>query len=208
VKNIEEVIGYKFTDKSLLRQAFTHSSYVNEHGGDANERLEFLGDCILDFLVGEKLFYEYPTADEGELSEKRAARVSRNPLARIVDSLHLMNYLLIGAGVDKKNFSDKNRSNLFEAVVGAIYIDGGLEACKRFLERRFYPKVVPEYDYKSVLQKKSGDKYPVYSIAAENSGYSATVAVADKKFCGKGKTKHEAEIAAARAACKALFDAE
>lgn len=70
MKNIEEVIGYKFTDKSLLRQAFTHSSYVNEHGGDANERLEFLGDCILDFLVGEKLFHEYPTADEGELSEK------------------------------------------------------------------------------------------------------------------------------------------
>lgn len=208
MKNVENLIGYEFTDKSLLRQAFTHSSYVNEHGGEANERLEFLGDCVLDFLVGEKLFYDDPTADEGELSEKRAALVSRMPLARIVDSLRLMNYLRIGAGVDKKNFSDKNRSNLFEAVVGAIYIDGGLNECKRFLDRHFYPKVVPEYDYKSVLQKRSGDKLPVYSTVSDKAGFCATVAVVGKEFVGKGKTKHEAEIAAARAACKALYDIE
>lgn len=205
---VQSRIGYAFDDPELLERAFTHASYINEHKGVANERLEFLGDSILDFLVGERLYIDNPTDDEGKLSEKRAALVSRKPLARIIDSLGLMKYLLIGAGVDKRNFSEKNRSDLFESILGAIYLDGGLDECRAFLDRNFYGKVVPEYDYKTQLQNRLIDaklSAPTYATAASNGGFTATVHIGDKRFNGSGRSKHAAEISAAKSALESMF---
>ncbi|MCH5165136.1 MAG: ribonuclease III [Clostridiales bacterium] len=207
INSIQARINYKFENTKLLVAALTHSSYVNEHEAIGNERIEFLGDCVLNFLVGEKLFSQDPTASEGKLSARRAAIVSRAPLARIVDLLGLVEFLQVGAGVDKNNFSDKARSDVFEAVVGAVYMDGGLEAARRLLEDIFYCNVTPEHDYKSELQELSsaqGLKIE-YSPAQEVGGkFKVHVCVGDSTFTGEAKSKHAAEVDAAKKAVKAL----
>lgn len=205
-KNIETIIGYAFKNEKLLDAAFTHASFVNEHDVTGNERIEFLGDCVLNFSVGEKLFMSDRTASEGALSAKRAALVSRAPLARIVDKLELLKYLQVGVGVDKSSFSVKTRSDLFEAVLGAVYLDGGLEASRCVLDRIFYPYVTPERDYKSELQEYAAARglCVTYSIEECDDGYKATVAVDDARYFGTAKRKHSAEIAAAKSAIDEL----
>lgn len=195
-------LGYAFKNERLLETAFTHSSYVNEHAAESNERLEFLGDCVLNFIVGEYLYRKYPDLGEGALSARRAATVSRAPLARLVDEFGLLRFLRVGAGVDKSAFSDKTRSNLFEAIVGAVYSDGGLDACKRFLDRNFFNKVKPERDYKTELQEAAAKRgwEVVYSVNRSANGFVATVSAGGETFIGNGNTKHAAEIDAARIA--------
>ncbi len=193
-------LGYTFKNEDLLQTAFTHSSYVNEHKAESNERSEFLGDCALNFIVGEYLYETYPDYGEGLLSARRAATVSRAPLARLVDELGLLRYLRVGAGVNKSAFSDKTRSDLFEALVGAVYADGGMNACRMFLARNFFDKVKPERDYKTELQElavKRGCNV-VYKVNDSANGFTAVVSVGGDKFTGKGNTKHAAEIDAAR----------
>lgn len=206
LKQIQNILGYTFSDESLVDEAFSHSSYVNEHGGRSNERLEFIGDCVLNFCVGKKLFFADTGANEGELSSHRAALVSRKPLARLVDGLGLIKYLKVGAGVNIGSFSDKARSNLYESIVGAIYLDGGLDACEAFLCRTFYDAVQPERDYKSELQEcavKSGVS-PDYETYSEGGRFFTTVTVGSVTANGVGCTKHESQIAAARAALEAM----
>ena len=152
---LQQSIGYCFKDKSLLISAFTHSSYVNEHDGIANERLEFLGDCALNFLVGVRFYEQNKSVGEGKLSAMRSSVVSRGPLSRLVDELGLIKYLRVGAGVDKMKFADKARSDIFEALLGAMYADGGLDACDAFLKRVFYDKVSPSLLYKTQSQRDS-----------------------------------------------------
>lgn len=200
---VQARIGYEFNDVNLLIAALTHSSYVNEHAADCNERIEFLGDCVLNFLVGEDLFMRDRKASEGALSAKRAATVSRAPLARIVDSLGLLNHLRVGSGVDKAAFSDKARSDVFEAVVGAVYLDGGMDACRKMLETTFFGKVTAEHDYRSELQKYAvKEKLALaYTDAVVRDGvFETTVTVGGRTFSGSGRTKHAAQIDAARAA--------
>ena len=199
---IQSLIGYTFGNERLIRAAFTHSSYVNEHDAVGNERMEFLGDCVLNFLVGEKLFEQDPTASEGMLSARRAALVSRAPLARIVDDIGAIEYLQVGAGVDKNVFSVKARSDVFEAVVGAVYIDGGLDACRALLDRLFYPRVRPERDYKSELQVYAvGCGLAIkYDTIECGKVYNTTVVVGNIKYNGTGKSKRLSQIAAAKAA--------
>ena len=203
LNDLQKLIGYEFKDKSLLISAFTHSSYVNEHAGVANERLEFLGDCALNFLVGVKYYGQNRDAGEGVLSAMRASVVSRGPLSRIVDELGLTKYLRVGAGVDKTKFADKARSDVFEALLGAMYIDGGLEVCDAFLNRAFYGKVEPEHDYKSELQEyavKHGLAVG-YRIEPQKDGsFRAVATVGKNEFSGHGKTKRAAEIDAAKSA--------
>lgn len=206
-KKIQSIIGYSFKNEKLLEAAFTHSSFVNEHDAVGNERIEFLGDCVLNFSVGERLFSSDRTASEGALSSRRAALVSRAPLARIVDELGLLEFLRVGVGVNKSSFSVKTRSNLFEAVLGAAYLDGGFEASKAVLDKIFYPVVTPERDYKSELQEYATEYalVPVYTVDECDNGYTATVAVGDKRYSGTAKRKHSAEIAAAKAAVADLI---
>ncbi len=205
-KSLQELIGYDFKNRNLLISAFTHSSYVNEHPGIANERLEFLGDCALNFLVGVKYYEQNRDVDEGRLSAMRSSVVSRGPLARLVDELGLIKFLRVGAGVDKSKLEEKKRSDVFEALLGAMYIDGGLEACDAFLNRVFYGRVTPDHDYKSELQMyaaKLGMKVE-YSVRDDNGAFIATATVGEQKFSGQGKTKRSAEIDAAKSAVAAL----
>lgn len=204
--DVQSLIGYRFRDEKLVVAAFTHSSYVNENPGTANERLEFLGDCALNFLVGERLYLQQPTASEGVLSAKRAALVSRLPLSRLVDELGLCELLRVGVGVNKSAFSEKTRSDIFEALIGAVYLDGGLDACRAVLDTVFYGNVQPERDNKSELQvwaAKLGLAL-TYSSDKEGDVFVATVEFGGKEYVGRGKTKHGAEIEAARIALDAV----
>lgn len=205
---IQALIGYEFDNSDLLVAALTHSSYVNEHLAVGNERIEFLGDCVLNFLVGEDLFMHDPKASEGALSARRAATVSRTPLARIVDSLGLLDFLRVGSGVNKRAFSDKARSDIYEAVIGAVYLDGGMDACRKMLDATFFGKVTAVRDYRSELQEYStSHKIQLeYSEVTERDGmFEAAVAVGERRFVGLGKTKHAAQIAAAQAAVSELM---
>ena len=204
IQAIEARIGYKFDNKDVLVAAFTHSSYVNEHEAVGNERIEFLGDCVLNFLVGSRLFDRDPTAGEGVLSARRASLVSRAPLARLIDNLDFMRYLQVGAGVDKTRFSDKARSDLFEAIIGAVYKDGGIDACKKVLENIFFGEVVPERDYKSEL-KEYGEKSGIpigfdEPVQNTNGLFDARVTVGDNEFFGTGVSKRDAQAQAVKAA--------
>lgn len=204
---IQSLLCYKFKNINRLIAAFTHSSYVNEHHAIGNERLEFIGDCVLNFLVGERLFLDNPTASEGTLSARRSAIVSRVPLARIVDGLGLMEFLRVGAGVDKRTFTEKPRSDLFEAIVGAVYLDGGSDECRALLDRLFYDNVTPEVDYKSRLQEHATDigLSVIYNVDECPDGFSATVTIGNSSFTAVGRKKQLAEIAAARRAIEVFI---
>ncbi|MCH5162518.1 MAG: ribonuclease III [Clostridiales bacterium] len=206
--DIQKAIGYEFKDARLLESALTHSSYVNEHAATGNERIEFLGDCVLNFIVGERLFSDDRTASEGKLSSRRAALVSRAPLARIVDELGLLNVLKVGAGVNKSAFSVKARSDIFEAVLGAVYLDGGLDACRGVLDSVFFGAVMPERDYKSELQEYAAkhNLSVTYETRQADGGFESDVRVGDSMYSGRGSTKHGSQISAAKAAVSAFVE--
>ncbi len=202
LNDIENKIGYRFKDAALADVAFTHSSYVNEHGGVSNERMEFLGDGVLNFLVAEYLYKTEPNLREGELSARRAALVSRAPLSRIIDGLGFLEYLKVGAGVNKSAFSEKARSDLFEAIIGAVYLDGSLDDCRAVLDNIYFNDVSPELDYKTRLQEYAvrQGKTPSYTTCECADGFESCVAIGEKKYSGVGKTKHASQIAAAKSA--------
>lgn len=207
ISAVQSRIGYEFKDTKYLYAAFTHSSYVNEHAAVCNERIEFLGDCVLNFLVGERLFRTDPTAREGALSARRAALVSRAPLARIIDGLGLIRFLRVGAGVEKSAFSDKARSDIFEALLGAVYIDGGLDGCRAVLDNIYYGYVMPEADHKSALQEfaASAGMSVIYDTQADGNEFATKLTVGDKVFAARGKSKRLSQAAAARLACLELM---
>ncbi|MGN0818974.1 MAG: ribonuclease III [Christensenellaceae bacterium] len=133
-EHIEQKIGYVFKDKNLLEQCFTHSSYANEHKRFFhNERLEFFGDSILGFIVTEYLYRNYPGYTEGKLTRMKQSFVSSMPLAAAIDRLELCQYLLLGNGEKKQSDKVNLAENLFEALVSGIYLDGGLDECKKFV---------------------------------------------------------------------------
>ncbi|MDE5562034.1 MAG: hypothetical protein K2J01_00530 [Clostridiales bacterium] len=209
IDNIQSLIGYTFNDCKYLCAAFTHSSYVNEHPAVGNERIEFLGDCVLNFLVGERLFLLDRTTNEGGLSTKRSTIVSSAPLARIVDELGLIQYLRVGAGVDKSNFEEKARSDIFEALLGAVYLDGGMNACRVVLEKIYYNNVVPERDYISELKNYSeehGIALFYYDIYKQDDMFVAEMDARGKRFCGKGRSKRDAKKKLAEIVYKALTE--
>lgn len=215
---IEEVLGYTFKDAELLREALTHKSHAFEQGGDMhNERLEFLGDSVLAIVVAHHLFREYPERDEGHLSKLKASLVSRAMLARWASHIGLGRYIELGSG--EKSTGGRERpsilSNALEAVIGAVYIDGGYAAADRLLHRLFLDKEdkVVEADYKSGLQEivqKEHKVPPSYSLL-ETTGpdhdktFTVKVTLGSRKLgVGTGKTKKEAEQAAAQDALKQL----
>lgn len=222
-KSFEESIGVEFNDVALLRQAFTHRSYLNEHRGHAgghNERLEFLGDAVLELIATHFLYEEFPEKTEGELTAFRAALVNAVTLSEVAASLGMNDYLLLSRGEAK----DQGRArgvllaNAFEALIGAIYLDLGYEAARGFISKHLFPKIDTIIknrlwqDAKSALQEKvqeSEGLTPYYSVLGEtgpdhDKQFSVGVYVKDELLAeGSGKSKQEAEQAAARAALEA-----
>lgn len=138
VRAMEAIIGIKFGDKSLLKRALTHRSYINEIPDIAwedNERLEFLGDAIIDFLVAEYLYHKFPEMDEGVLTAIRANLVRRETLARFARQIHLGDHLLMGSGEEQSGGRERDATlcAAFEALVGAIYLDQGLDTTREFV---------------------------------------------------------------------------
>ena len=133
--SLEEAIGYRFQERDLLRQAMTHASYANERQTESNERLALLGDALLSASLTWKLYQEYPAASVGELTEKRKSYVSQEALCRLAKALDLERYLLLGKG--EIRISPRMLADTSEALIGSLFIDGGLPALTLFLERVF-----------------------------------------------------------------------
>lgn len=158
-KWIEERLGYTFRNKNLLRHAFVHSSYAHEENIGDNDRMEFFGDAILEFVVSEYLFEKHPDYDEGKLSKMRAAVVSADGLRPIVDGLGILDCLLVaGNSVNIRTLSKKIEANLYEAVLCAIYLDGGFDEAKKFIMRTLKKAMDNvahglKTDYKSMVQE-------------------------------------------------------
>ena len=132
---LQTTLAYKFKNTQLLKLALTHRSF----GADNNERLEFLGDALLDLIVGESLFKHHPAADEGSLSRMRSSIVNKSALAGIGRELNLGEYILLGSGELKSggNSRDSILADTVEALVAAVYLDGGLAACKKLVDALF-----------------------------------------------------------------------
>ncbi len=157
-KELADRIGVKFTDRAILHQALIHRSYLNENSGekDSNERLEFLGDAVLEFLVSKKLFSKFPQLTEGILTNLRARLVNTQALAKLAEELELGKVLYLSKGEDKGG-GRQNASLLadtFEALIGAIYMDQGLDSCEKLLEKRMF-KVLDGVDLENLKDAKS-----------------------------------------------------
>jgi len=221
---LEESLGITFRDKSLLERALVHRSYLNENPDfplPHNERLEFLGDAILDFLVGEFLYHRCPEMREGKLTSLRSALVRTEMLANLARQMKLGNYLYLGHGEEHSGGRDRDAllCDAFEALIGAVYLDQGLEVTRDLVYRLIRPAARRIFrrrldrDPKSVLQEFSQAEFgitPVYKTVREEGPDHAkqfTVAVLIDKVAwgqGKGRSKQAAEQAAAEEALKAL----
>ena len=140
LNELQEITGYEFRDKELFCRALTHSSYANEHRmakKQCNERLEFLGDAVLELVSSDFLYHKYPDKPEGELTKIRASIVCEPTLAYCAADIHLGSYLLLGKGEEATGGRERNSvvSDAMEALIGAIYLDGGFASAKEFIHR-------------------------------------------------------------------------
>jgi len=217
-------LGISFRQESLLEMAFVHPSYLNENpgfAGSSNERLEFLGDAILNFIVAEKLYEEFPELSEGNLTEIRASLVCRDTLAEIAFSLKLGDWLLLGQGEEANGGRTRpsNLANAMEALIGVLYLEQGLARARRFIFRQLKPRLdkikvgkrTP--NYKALVQELvQGQKRPtpVYRLvetAGPDHSKQFTVEIlveGEVVGNGTGKSKKAAENQAARAAWEKL----
>lgn len=217
IHEFEKIIGIKFNDVNLLRQSLTHRSYINEQSDESlsdNERLEFLGDAILDYLVADMLYKQYPSMAEGELTRLRSALVRTESLADLARECRVGEFLYIGRG--EENSGGRERTNnlcrAFEAVIGAIYLDQGLQAVQRFIEPRLdqLQKSVMEEaihkDARSRLQEWSQATHnitPVYRLVStsgpdHNKEFLIEVVIGDHAVAsGSGRSKQSASQSAA-----------
>jgi len=220
LKDFEKRLGIKFRDKNLLKTAFIHRSYLNEHPAENlpnNERLEFLGDAVLGMVVSEHLYKNYPTHPEGDLTNFRSSLVNAKALSTAAASLEIGNYLFLSKGEEATGGRSRQYilANTFEALVGAIFLDQGAEVAKKFIEANLLPHL-PEIiekklykDYKSALQEKAQEDLattPVYKVI-EESGPDHAKTFRIGVFIGKnlaaegtGSNKQAAEQEAAKTA--------
>ena len=201
IAEIEEKIGYEFKDKNLLKQAFVHSSYGRLKGVEDNERMEYLGDAVLQMVVTEWQYIR-DGSDEGKMTSDRQKLVCEDTLLAEVYELGLEKYLLY-AGKLSQNVGKKAVSSLFETLVAAIYLDGGYEAVKGFILERMSDRDTT--NYKGVLQEllqSQGASLPVYETVKygmDNAPvYEATVTALGLVGKGEGKSKKSAEQLAAK----------
>lgn len=218
---LQNELGVEFRDMRLLRQAFTHSSYVNEHrNAKHNERLEFLGDAVLELAVSQYLFRTYPDRQEGELTKMRALIVCEPSLCQFAEQLSFGSCLLLGRGEERTGGRTRPAllADAFESFIGALYLDQGLAAVESFLSKRIFDKL-PAYssaklqDYKSQLQEQVQqlDLGSVNYRLVEERGpahekrFVSEVSVGGRALgAGSGRTKKESEQQAAAEALDKL----
>ncbi len=218
---LQSKLGLSFANPKLLTQAFTHSSYVNEHrSARHNERLEFLGDAVLELAVSEFLFRTYPNRPEGELTKLRAAIVCEPSLNKFAEQLNFGAYLLLGRGEELTGGRTRPAllADVFEAFIGALYLDQGMQAVEQFLLRTVFDKVdtgssAKLQDFKSQLQEKvqQADLGSVVYQLVEEQGpahakrFVTEVSVGGQRLgSGSGRTKKESEQRAAAEALKQM----
>lgn len=216
---IEQILNYKFSNRKLLSQAFYHSSSVEDRAM-SNERLEFLGDAVLGAVICQRLFEKFPQYLEGDLTKIKSSLVSRRICAKVIKKLGLQEYLKVGKGMNgSMALSGSLAAGLFEALVAAIYVDGGFEAAKKFILDGFEPLISQANaaqahgNYKSLLQQYAQQQFnitPTYSVLDEkgpdhNKCFEVEAVMADKHFPSAwGNNKKEAEQKAARIALSEL----
>ena len=221
---LQQALGISFNDLPLLEQALVHSSYTNENPGLAptsNERLEFLGDAVLDLVVAENLYQDFPQFTEGEMTRLRAALVRRDTLARMARAVNLGDYLYLGRGEESTGGRHKpaNLAGALEAVIAAIFLDQGLNTTTDFVLRLFnaeLQKVISHgagVDYKSQLQELVQSRHqlaPIYRLVEavgpdHDRRFTVEVMVGDAVLgSGTGKSKKSAETEAARSALERI----
>ncbi len=221
INEVESRIGYTFNNKDLLKQAITHSSFINElkiNKWESYQRLEYLGDAVLELSISEYLFHNHPEMSEGKMSKVRASMVCEQALAFCAKDIDLGQYILLGKGEESGGGRERNSiiSDVFEAIIGAIYIDGGFQPAKAFVEKYVLEDIGERQlfvDCKSILQEtiqsKSHSKL-FYKLVAERGpehNKEFEVAVYVDEVClatACGHNKKDAEQKAAYIALKEL----
>ena len=223
LSNLEKKIKIEFKNKSLLKEALTHCSYLNENPkmGPHNERMEFLGDSVLELITSEFLFKKYPDQAEGQLTVLRAALINYQILARVAREIGLENYIFLSKGEAKDTGKGREAilANAFEALLAAIYLDRGYKLSHDFISRFLLPhldeilKKQLYRDSKSFLQEMIQDKFkvtPTYKVLEESGldhqkNFRIGVYVGEKLIAeGRGSSKQEAEVNAASQALSSL----
>ena len=225
IKELEKRIGYEFHDMQMLMTAMCHSSYANEHRQRQihdNERLEFLGDSILGFVVADFLYRTRPDLQEGELTRMRADAVCETNLARVARSLNVSEHMLLGHGGEHDGSRQRSSilCDMMEAIIAAVYLDGGFDAAKQLIERRILCDISrtahPAEDYKTHLQElvqREKDQRIQYRLIGESGPdhdkhFSTEVLLNGEVVgCGEGSSKKRAEQMAAKVAIERLFPA-
>lgn len=225
LKALEKILGIDFKDISLLEKSLVHRSYLNENQGtdsDSNERLEYLGDAILGYIVAEKLYRDFPEYDEGQMTRLRSILVRRETLARISRSINIGEYLFLGKGEDTSGGRNKsaNLACALEAVIAAVYLDQGIVKTRKMILRLLkdeWQKAIKKpaaIDYKSKLQEliqSREQKIPSYQVTGTSGPdhiktFDVEVRLGNEILgSGSGKSKKEAETEAAREALKKLI---
>lgn len=220
---LQRKLLYAFENANLLEKALRHSSFVNEQadiGMRDNERLEFLGDAVLNLVVGDLLMQRYPDSEEGDLSRMRANLVNETQLAAIARSLNLGSHLQLGKGEIQTDGREKNSilAGTLEAVMAAIYLDGGFEAAFHVIDRHFLPLIgavatpMVSFDYKSQVQELvqvTQQEMPIYTVIHESGPdhdktFQVRLQLQQLHAEGVGKSKKTAEQDAARKALELL----
>jgi len=218
-KELEKIISTEIDDRNIYIEALIHRSFLeeNEKFTFSNERLEFLGDSVLNLIIGEYLFNKFPNEEEGFLTKVRAKMVNRNALSLVAENLNLGDLLIISSNVPKSitHNSKSILSDALEALIGAIYLDKGIETCKKFIQTKILEPALKndehliDENYKSqLLEYAQANKLaiPVYKIVSEegphhDKTFTAEVVIGEKILGeGKGKSKKEAEQNAAQIA--------
>ena len=219
-EKFEERAGVTFRDKSLLKQAFTHRSYINENRGSAlehNERLEFLGDAVLELVITDYLYGRLKGSTEGELTSLRSALVNADTCSLVAQTLGANDFLLLSRGESKDTGRARQYilANTLEAIIGAVYIDQGYEIAKNFILTHVAPLIEDILkggdwiDAKSLFQEKAQEHTgltPIYKTIRESGPdhdkhFTVSVSVGEESYGeGEGKSKQDAEQEAARAA--------
>ena len=214
LQELEDIIGYSFKNKDLLKLAMTHSSYANEHNNsklENNERLEFLGDAVLELTVSSFLYNEYKNVNEGELTKTRASMVCEPTLFLCAQDIKLSDYILLGKGEEATGGRKRPSivSDAMEALIGAIYLDSGIDSAKEFITKFILKDIESKklfYDSKTILQEITQGKHMddiSYELISEegpdhNKIFNVALKIGDKiveKGCGKTKKAAEQEAA-------------
>jgi ribonuclease-3 len=218
----EQNAGVTFNDKKLLKQAFVHRSYINENkeaGLEHNERLEFLGDAVLELVITDYLYKKYPDKTEGDMTSYRSALVNATTCAEVATKLGVNEFLILSKGEAKDTGRARQYilANTLEAIIGALYVDQGYDAAKDFVTRHISPLIEDILakgswiDAKSLFQEKAQDfvgHTPVYKTVKEagpdhDKRFTVGVFLSDKMIAsGEGKSKQDAEQEAAHKALK------